>query len=675
MHAYTIARALGALGLVFCATATATAAAPASAGPPGDDPQIRRILDLEDTRPPGGGELVALSRAPEPEPVRVRAVLALSRLTDPAVAPALFAALESDASPAVQAGAAFGLGLIEGVDTARLQRALVAKRAPAAVLSALGRQGGPADVAVLVEALSGPHARAAWVALGLLARRQEGRLEGLPDHLLTTGPGAEDAFGVAYLLMRATRWEEGRVLPTARRLLAHAEPEVRAMACRALAGRPGANPDLHLRAAQDKDPRVRVEAIRALARSKAAATLTARLEVLAGALVAPEALAGPDLHPWLETLEAALGLPDTPALGAAAEKIHEASGAPVAADRSPGEALGLSHLRCRAAALLDRAHGELRHLPTCASPELPALVRETLTVPVLARLPEAGREAAVDAFLAAASPAGRAAFYAAVDPDSPSAWRVRVRAALDAADPAELAEAAGAAARLSLKDAGPPLTAALRRVLAAGDVETALSLLEAVAALKVAESAPAVLEAARGDQPALRKAALAAAKALGLTPEVAASPARSPAPLPDTPLPTRARVQTSKGTLVIALRGDATPRTVANFAALARRGFYDGQRFHRVVPDFVAQGGDPRGDGWGGPGYTIRCEIDAAPYVRGTVGMALAGKDTGGSQFFVTHTAHPHLDGGYTVFGRLESGYEALDALTVGDRIESVTVE
>jgi cyclophilin family peptidyl-prolyl cis-trans isomerase len=114
---------------------------------------------------------------------------------------------------------------------------------------------------------------------------------------------------------------------------------------------------------------------------------------------------------------------------------------------------------------------------------------------------------------------------------------------------------------------------------------------------------------------------------------------------------------------------------VANFAALARRKFYDGQLFHRVVPDFVAQGGDPRGDGWGGPGYTIRCELDAATYTRGTVGMALAGKDTGGSQFFVTHTAHPHLDGGYTVFGRLEAGFEALDALTVGDRIESVTVE
>lgn len=668
MHARTLALSLG-VGL------SATAPAVAAPAARSDDPQLRRIIDLEDARPLGGGDLVALSRAPHAEAIRRRATLALARLTDSTVTPALFDALETDASPAVQAEAAFGLGLLEGVDTARLRKALAAGRAPDAVLGALGRQGGAADVPALIEALSGRHARAAWIALGLIARRQEGRLDAFPDTALTTGPGAKDAFGLAYLLMRATRWEEGRVLPSARRLLEHAEPEVRAMACRALAGRPGANGDLVLRAGLDKDPRVRVEALRALARSKAAAPLTSRLEVLADALVAPEALAGPDLHPWLETLEAALGLPDTAALTAAAEKVHAATGAPVVPGRAPGVSLGLSHLRCRAAALLDRAHGELRHLPVCASPELPAFVREGLTAPVLARLPEAGREAAVDAFLVGATPAGRAAFYAGVDPDSPPAWRARVRSALTATDPAELAEAAGAAARLALPDAGAPLALALRRVLSAGDVETALSLLDAVGTLKSAEAGPAVLTAAASDAPALRKAAQATAKALGLTPPETPPRTGTPSPLPEGPLPTRARVETSKGTLVIALRGDATPRTVANFAALARRRFYDGQLFHRVVPDFVAQGGDPRGDGWGGPGYTIRCELDAAPYTRGTVGMALAGKDTGGSQFFVTHTGHPHLDGGYTVFGRLESGFEALDALTVGDRIESVTVE
>jgi len=93
-----------------------------------------------------------------------------------------------------------------------------------------------------------------------------------------------------------------------------------------------------------------------------------------------------------------------------------------------------------------------------------------------------------------------------------------------------------------------------------------------------------------------------------------------------------------------------------------------------VVPHFVAQGGDPRGDGSGGPGYTLRCEIGQRPYGRGTVGMALSGKDTGGSQFFVTLAPQPHLDGGYTLFGQVAAGLELVDKIRPGDVIERVTV-
>ena len=94
------------------------------------------------------------------------------------------------------------------------------------------------------------------------------------------------------------------------------------------------------------------------------------------------------------------------------------------------------------------------------------------------------------------------------------------------------------------------------------------------------------------------------------------------------------------------------PLTVDNFIKLARSGYFNGVLVHRVVPNFVMQDGDPRGDGNGGPGWSIRCEINMVPYDRGAVGMALSGKDTGGSQWFVTHSPQPHLDGGYTVFGR-----------------------
>ncbi|MFN7135525.1 MAG: peptidylprolyl isomerase, partial [Myxococcales bacterium] len=112
-----------------------------------------------------------------------------------------------------------------------------------------------------------------------------------------------------------------------------------------------------------------------------------------------------------------------------------------------------------------------------------------------------------------------------------------------------------------------------------------------------------------------------------------------------------------------------------NFAHLVRRGFYDGLTFHRVVPAFVAQGGDPRGDGTGGPGYTIRCELNPRSYGAGTVGMALSGKDTGGSQFFIAHTPQPHLDGRYTVFGEVVDGLDVALRLVEGDRIERAVLE
>jgi cyclophilin family peptidyl-prolyl cis-trans isomerase len=113
---------------------------------------------------------------------------------------------------------------------------------------------------------------------------------------------------------------------------------------------------------------------------------------------------------------------------------------------------------------------------------------------------------------------------------------------------------------------------------------------------------------------------------------------------------------------------------VDNFMRLARAGFYNGLRFHRVVPNFVAQDGDPRGDGNGGPGYTIRDELNRRRYGRGAVGMALSGPDTGGSQYFITHSPQPHLDGHYTVFGRVVAGWGALDALVQGDRVEGITI-
>ncbi|HEX8719248.1 MAG TPA: peptidylprolyl isomerase [Pyrinomonadaceae bacterium] len=136
----------------------------------------------------------------------------------------------------------------------------------------------------------------------------------------------------------------------------------------------------------------------------------------------------------------------------------------------------------------------------------------------------------------------------------------------------------------------------------------------------------------------------------------------------------RAVVSTDKGAFTLELLPAEAPLTVDNFVQLARRNYFDNVPFHRVVPNFVVQGGDPRGDGNGGPGYQIRCEINEVPYGRGAVGMALSGKDTGGSQWFVTHSPQPHLDGGYTVFARVVEGMDVVDRIVRGDRIRSVTV-
>jgi len=118
------------------------------------------------------------------------------------------------------------------------------------------------------------------------------------------------------------------------------------------------------------------------------------------------------------------------------------------------------------------------------------------------------------------------------------------------------------------------------------------------------------------------------------------------------------------------------PNTVANFEKLANSGFYNGVTFHRVIPGFVSQGGDPTGTGMGGPGYTIKCETEGNPHkhVQGAVSMAHAGKDTGGSQFFIVHQPQPHLDGVHTVFGQVVSGMETVLNMKNGDVMQEVKV-
>lgn len=244
-----------------------------------------------------------------------------------------------------------------------------------------------------------------------------------------------------------------------------------------------------------------------------------------------------------------------------------------------------------------------------------------------------------------------------------------------------------AADRLSALDPVPPeaggaLVAALSRLLAT-DPETA-SLLVAPAAKLGGEAALPVLEtAAVSRSNGLMLAAAKALRARGKTPPVRTA---APAGLPDEAVYleaadwTRMTVHTKRGEIRLELFPETAPITVWQIGTLARQGYFRSGSFHRVVPAFVAQGGDPRGDGWGGPTATsgaaasIPCELSDLPYVEGTLGMALSGRDTGGSQFFLALTPQPHLEGNYTVFGRVIRGEKAVEQLQVGDEILDITV-
>jgi peptidylprolyl isomerase len=213
------------------------------------------------------------------------------------------------------------------------------------------------------------------------------------------------------------------------------------------------------------------------------------------------------------------------------------------------------------------------------------------------------------------------------------------------------------------------------------DVDVHTEILAVLKKLKAAESADLAYEALGDADRRVRTAAKELLEEIGAsTPEMKTDrqwyeenfqPKRKADLTPPFGLK-RALIKTSRGDVEIELFGDDATQTAATFIKLAQSGFYDGLSFHRVVPNFVVQGGCPRGDGWGDPGYSIRAEINQHKYGRGYLGIADSGKDTGGSQFFITHSQQPHLDGRYTIFGRVIKGMEVVDRIDQGDTFKVV---
>ena len=212
--------------------------------------------------------------------------------------------------------------------------------------------------------------------------------------------------------------------------------------------------------------------------------------------------------------------------------------------------------------------------------------------------------------------------------------------------------------------------------------DAALSILDALAKQKTAAANELIKAALKSGDPIVRQRAVALLKTNGAgdfssqigTVQTRNTDADYKRALGRIRQNVRAVVTTSKGSFTMELLPEAAPLTVDNFIQLAQRDYYRNVTIHRVVPNFVIQDGDPRGDGNGGPGYQIRCEINQLLFDRAAVGMALSGKDTGGSQWFVTHAPQPHLDGGYTVFGRVVTGMDVVDKIVRGDIIQSIVI-
>jgi HEAT repeat protein/cyclophilin family peptidyl-prolyl cis-trans isomerase len=253
---------------------------------------------------------------------------------------------------------------------------------------------------------------------------------------------------------------------------------------------------------------------------------------------------------------------------------------------------------------------------------------------------------------------------------------------LKAADPIVRAAAAAGVGELKPPEGAEHLVEAYGQSQAQTDTTARVAILNALSKYGAEAARPSLHEALADRDWSVRLKA--AALLAGFEPSFDAADAIRPAPtrpidyaspeLASPDVSPHVYIETDKGTIEFELAVLEAPLTSQSFVSLARSGFFTGIRIHRVVPNFVVQDGDPRGDGEGGPGYTIRDELNQRPYLRGTVGMALDGPDTGGSQFFITEFPQPHLDARYTVFGQVVNGFDVLDRLQQWDVIRHVRV-
>ncbi len=632
-------------------------------------------------------EPVTIGAALEASPaVRRQAALALGRIGDPRGGPELLGLL-ADSDVEVRRAAVFALGELGE----RLAADLESRQRPPGGIEGGGLQGAAAALLGVVNESDRATGRLAVEGLAKLGVTVETVVERLVE-----GPAAELLPRLVPSLYRFQSRDHpsDAVVRWAVQGLDEDDPELHAMAAYALARTPLAQAASNLRnLVDDSDPWVRGWAARALGQ--------------VGDRSDPGRLRGllddPQPGPIIQALRAARRLIDA---GKAAPPLDwQPRLLELLGDDRPG--VRLTAIEASAAWLLD---DELAtRLEELAASPLPR--ERQLALAALAEgedprattwLAAAAKDAEVASRRAAAQAAGLLGAAdvlteLAADPH-PAVRAAAFETWLTGAGPGA---AEWALAGLADEDAG--VRATVFEWLAAQPVVPMEALLEGLEAtdrdriFDARLAAVDALEARAGAEPLERGAILAELEALATDDKhlvrqrasvsLAALGEEAPEPgslrlhkpaevyreiVRRTAQPRRVEIRTERGAVTVELACGEAPMTCLNFLQLATQGFYDGLAFHRVVPDFVVQVGDPRGDGRGGPGYVMRDEINPLRYQRGAVGMALSGPDTGGSQFFITLSPQPHLDGGYTVFGRVVAGFETLDRIVQGDRIQGV---
>lgn len=657
---------------------------------------------------------------------RAAAIAALGHIGDPAaIARLLELTRAPEAELRVQASVALGIAAALGTKSDDAEAhvlaawALADPRGRADLAAALGRLGTAAAVPTLAAGVEDSDAtlvEAAAVALGVLGRRgvawdaQAGRAV---LALAARDPEPALAYAAAYALAHAPVAAPREPVDAALLRLARAtDAETRAVALVGLARRKVAASVARSAlqdALADANPWVRVAAVRglmALADETASAAVLAwaRAQIGAGVLNDPTRAAA--AHPIFEALERLTSARDRgdPPTNSSERSAAPATPPPPRPERTTKWTKALSAAQREAEDQLARAPTEARPLAARAACQLAAAVArderwrpplrcaDGVTAVDLAVL-EAGvigagfggddRRPRLEQLFADADPRVRAAAATAAGSrwlvDQPAIEALWRRALVDPSSAVIGAAVDAIAARASsfLKKKPSPalladLVARATRDLRA-DVELYTGIAAALATIGDPSALPACEAGLRHPGPAVREAARACVTKLARDPGPQ-TPSQPPATPPHDPAAVLGktvswRLTTARGVLDIELDPAAAPWHVATLVALTRAGFYDGLVFHRVVPGFVVQGGDPQGTGWGGPGFTLPSEASAGRFERGAVGIADAGKDSGGSQFFVMHARAPHLEGRYTRVGALRRGHEVADALQLGDRI------